>query len=57
MYHILSNSSDSECATDLQEVLKMSISILQGLAAEWALLHHVDDSWFKLEAAISDVHL
>jgi hypothetical protein len=57
MYHILSNSSDSECATDLQEVLKMSISILQGLAAEWALLHHVDDSWFKLETAISDVHL
>jgi hypothetical protein len=41
---ILSHSSDSECATDLQEVLKMSISILRGLAAEWALLHHVDES-------------
>jgi hypothetical protein len=55
MYHILSHSSDSECATDLQEVLKMSISILQGLATEWALLHHVDESWFKFEAAICDV--
>jgi hypothetical protein len=51
MYHILSHSSD------LQEVLKMSISILQGLAIEWALLHHVDESWFKFETTISDVRL
>jgi hypothetical protein len=29
---IVSHSSDSECATDLQEMLKMSISILLGLA-------------------------
>jgi hypothetical protein len=57
MYHILSHSSDSECVVDLQEVLKMSISILQGLVAEWALLHHVDESWFKFETVISDVHL
>jgi hypothetical protein len=57
MYHILSQSSDSECAADLQEVLKMSISILRGLAAEWALLHHVDESWFKFQTAISDVRL
>jgi hypothetical protein len=57
MYHILSHSSDSECATDLQKVLKMSISILRGLAAEWALLHHVDESWFKFKIAISNVHL
>jgi hypothetical protein len=57
MYCILSHSSDSECATDLQEVLKMSISIFRGLAAEWALLHHVDKSRFKFETAISDVHL
>jgi hypothetical protein len=35
----------------------MSISILQGLAAEWALLHHVDESRFKFEAAIYDVLL
>jgi hypothetical protein len=28
MYRILSHSSDSECAADLQELLKMSISIL-----------------------------
>jgi hypothetical protein len=53
MYHILSHSSDSECVVDLQEVLKMSISILQGLVAEWALLHHVDESWFKFETVIS----
>jgi hypothetical protein len=57
MYYILSHSSDSECATDLQEVLKMSISILQGLAVEWALRHHVDKSWFKFKTAIFDVHL
>jgi hypothetical protein len=56
-YRILSHSSDSECAADIQEVLKMSISILQGLATEWALLHLVDESRFKFEAAISDVHL
>jgi hypothetical protein len=57
MYCILSHSSDSECAANLQEVLKMSIRILRGLAAEWALLHHVDESRFKFEAAIYDVHL
>jgi hypothetical protein len=44
MYHILSHSSDSECAADIQEVLKMSISILRGLIVEWALLHHIDES-------------
>jgi hypothetical protein len=42
---------------DLQEVLKMSISILRGLVTEWALLHQVDESWFKFKTAISDVHL
>jgi hypothetical protein len=54
---ILSHNSDSECAADLQEVLKMSISILQGLTVEWTLLHHVDESWFKFEIAIFNVHL
>jgi hypothetical protein len=44
------------CA-DHQEVLKMGIIILRGLVAEWAWLHHVDDSWFKFETATSDVHL
>jgi hypothetical protein len=57
MYCILSHSSDSECAVDLQKVLKMSISIIRGLAAEWALLHHVDESQFKFESAISNVRL
>jgi hypothetical protein len=57
MYRILSHSPDSECATDLQEVLKMSISILQGLAPEWALLHLVDESRIKIKTAISNVHL
>jgi hypothetical protein len=57
MYCILSHSSDSECAANLQEVLKTSISILRGLAAEWALLHQVNESRFKFEAAISDVRL
>jgi hypothetical protein len=56
-YRILSHSSDSECAANLQEVLKVSISILRGLAAEWALLQHVDESWFKFETTISYVHL
>jgi hypothetical protein len=31
MYRILSHSSNSECITDLQEVLKMSISIPEAL--------------------------
>jgi hypothetical protein len=57
MYHILSQSLNSECVADLQEVLKVSISIFQNLATEWALLHHVDKSWFKFEIAISDVRL
>jgi hypothetical protein len=57
VYHILSDSLDSECAADLREVLKMSIGILRGLATEWALLHHVDERWFKFEIVISDVHL
>jgi hypothetical protein len=57
MYRILSHSSDSECATDLQEVLKTSISILRGLAPEWALLHLVDESRIKIKTAISNVHL
>jgi hypothetical protein len=46
-----------ECAAELQEVLTMSISILRGLAAEWAFLHHVDESWFKFETTISNVCL
>jgi hypothetical protein len=37
--------------------MKMSISVLRGLATEWALLHHVDESQFKFEAAISNVRL
>jgi hypothetical protein len=57
MYHILDHSSDSECAADLQEVLKMRVSIVRGLAAEWALLHHVDESWFKFKIVIFDVCL
>jgi hypothetical protein len=57
MYHILSHSLDSECAVDLQEVLKMSISILGGLAAKLALLHHVHESLFKFETANSNVRL
>jgi hypothetical protein len=56
-YRILSHSSNSACAADFQEVLKMSISIIRGLTAEWALLHHVDESWFKLKIVISDVRL
>jgi hypothetical protein len=35
----------------------MSISILRGLAVEWALLHHIDERWFEFETAISNVHL
>jgi hypothetical protein len=55
-YCILSHSSDSECAANLQELLNMSIGIPRGLDIEWALLHDVDESWFKFEASISDVH-
>jgi hypothetical protein len=57
VYHILSNSSDSECAAYLHIVLNMSISILWGLAVERALLVHVDESWFKFETSISDIRL
>jgi hypothetical protein len=57
VYRILSFPSDSECAANLQDMLEMSIGILQGLAAEWALLHHIDESWFEFETAISDVCL
>jgi hypothetical protein len=42
---------------NLQEMLEMRIGILRGHAAEWALLHHIDESWFEFETAISDVHL
>jgi hypothetical protein len=38
-------------------MLEMSIDILQGLAVERALLHHIDESWFEFETDISDVHL
>jgi hypothetical protein len=38
-------------------MLEMSIAILRGLAAEWALLHHINESWFEFETAIFDVHL
>jgi hypothetical protein len=44
VYHILSYSSDGECAANVQQMLEMSIGILRGLAAEWALLHHIDES-------------
>jgi hypothetical protein len=57
VYHILSYSSDGECAANLREMLEMSIAILRGLAAERALLHHIDESWFEFETAISDVRL
>jgi hypothetical protein len=56
-YRILSYSSDDECAANLQEILDMSIDILWGLAAERALLHHIDENWFEFETAISDIHL
>jgi hypothetical protein len=55
-YHFLSYSSDGECAANLQEMLEMCIGILRGLAAEWALLHHIDESWFEFKTAMSDVH-
>jgi hypothetical protein len=35
----------------------MSIDILRGLAAEWALMHHIDERWFEFETTIFDVHL
>jgi hypothetical protein len=35
----------------------MNVSILRGLAAEWALLHQVDERWFKFETTIPNVHL
>jgi hypothetical protein len=50
-YRILSYSSDGECAANLQEMLEMSIGILQGLAAEQVSLHHIDESWFEFETS------
>jgi hypothetical protein len=31
--------------------------LLEGLAAEQALLHNINESWFEFETAISDVRL
>jgi hypothetical protein len=56
-YCILSYPSNGECAANLQEMLEMRSGILRGLAAEWALLHHIDESCFEFETAISDVPL
>jgi hypothetical protein len=36
-------------------MLEMSIGILRGLAAEQALLHHINESWFEFEIAISNI--
>jgi hypothetical protein len=38
-------------------MLEMSIGILRGLAAERALLRHIDESWFEFKTAISNVRL
>jgi hypothetical protein len=57
VYHILSYSSDGECAANLQEMLEMSIGILRDLATKWALLHHIDESWFEFETVIFDIRL
>jgi hypothetical protein len=38
-------------------MLEMSIGILRGLAAEWAFLHHIDESWFEFKTTITDVCL
>jgi hypothetical protein len=35
----------------------MSIGVIRGLALEWALLHHIDESWFEFETAISNIRL
>jgi hypothetical protein len=35
----------------------MSIGILRGLAAERALLHHIDESWFEFETATFGIRL
>jgi hypothetical protein len=35
-------------------MLEMSIGVLRGIAAEWALLRHIDESRFEFESAISD---
>jgi hypothetical protein len=56
-YCILSYSSIGEYAANPQEMLEMSIGILRGLAAERALLHHIDESSFELKTAISHVRL
>jgi hypothetical protein len=56
-YRILSYSSDGECAANLQEILEMRIGILRGLFAEQTFLHHIDESRFEFETAISNVRL
>jgi hypothetical protein len=35
----------------------LSAPLIPLLTVEWALLHHVDESWFKFETAISDIRL
>jgi hypothetical protein len=56
-YCILGDSSDGECATDRQEMLKTGIGILQSLTTEWASLHHNDECRLRLKVTISDIHL
>jgi hypothetical protein len=38
-------------------MFEMSVGILRGLIAEWALLHHIDESWIEFKIAISGIHL
>jgi hypothetical protein len=41
----------------LKEVLKMGVGILVRLAAEWASLHHVDETRFELKVHIPDINV
>jgi hypothetical protein len=44
--------SERGVTADLQKMFKMSICNLYSLPTEWALLHHVDKSRFKLKVTI-----
>jgi hypothetical protein len=57
MHRGLGDSSDGECAADLQKMLKMGICILWILPTERALLQHIDECRLKLKVTISDIHL
>ena len=54
---ILRYTFDNKSTAELKELLEMSVGILIGLAAEWAGLHHRNETRLDLEIFSSGVNL